>query len=394
MTRRILTAAGLLSGVLIGAVLTAGRIGPVATTTAGSNPPRLPTAAALDAVAATTGLLLAWTSPPLSANVADAIARDPRLATATAVRGGTVDLLSTRDASRNPVDRAPEGMSFPLDAIAVEPGPYSELALEAAAVGALADGQALLSTTGAELRRLGTGGSLDVRGVELEVTGIVSDVALGGAELAVTTATGYRLGLRVPRYLLVAHATARGDAEDDIRALVPSTTAIRFRAPGETPFLRDGDAVAPLAMMKAQFGEFAYRLDTGRDIVQDAAWTRANIVEAEVPLLGTVRCHRAIVEPLRAALAELEQRNLAGLVDRDAYAGCWNPRRISADDADLSRHAWGVALDVNWTKNPTGLASVQDQRLVATMAKHGFTWGGRWLVPDPAHFEVVVRLDL
>jgi hypothetical protein len=37
--------------------------------------------------------------------------------------------------------------------------------------------------------------------------------------------------------------------------------------------------------------------------------------------------------------------------------------------------------------NPTGLASAQDPRLVEVMERWGFTWGGRWLVPDPAHFE-------
>jgi hypothetical protein len=90
---------------------------------------------------------------------------------------------------------------------------------------------------------------------------------------------------------------------------------------------------------------------------------------------------------LRAALSDLAKRNLAHLIDPDAFAGCWNPRRIDADGEELSHHAWGVALDVNWAKNPTGLGSVQDERLVSTLERYGFTWGGEWLVPDPAHFE-------
>ena len=56
---------------------------------------------------------------------------------------------------------------------------------------------------------------------------------------------------------------------------------------------------------------------------------------------------------------------------------------------DLSRHAWGAAVDLNYAKNPTGTASGQDPRLVAVMERWGFTWGGGWLVPDPSHFEYV-----
>ncbi|MGI9016306.1 MAG: M15 family metallopeptidase [Euzebya sp.] len=27
--------------------------------------------------------------------------------------------------------------------------------------------------------------------------------------------------------------------------------------------------------------------------------------------------------------------------------------------------------------------------MVQIMRDHGFTWGGTWLVPDPAHYEVI-----
>jgi hypothetical protein len=32
---------------------------------------------------------------------------------------------------------------------------------------------------------------------------------------------------------------------------------------------------------------------------------------------------------------------------------------------------------------------VQDPRLVEIFQQWGFTWGGQWLVSDPAHFEYV-----
>ena len=54
-------------------------------------------------------------------------------------------------------------------------------------------------------------------------------------------------------------------------------------------------------------------------------------------------------------------------------------------------HVRGIAADINLAGNPPGVDSGQDPRLVAVMQRWGFTWGGAWLVPDPAHFEWVRR---
>jgi hypothetical protein len=38
--------------------------------------------------------------------------------------------------------------------------------------------------------------------------------------------------------------------------------------------------------------------------------------------------------------------------------------------------------------NPFGGRSRQDRRLVRTMQRHGFSWGGDWpTIRDPMHFE-------
>jgi hypothetical protein len=161
---------------------------------------------------------------------------------------------------------------------------------------------------------------------------------------------------------------------------------VRLRGPGETPFFRAGDAVLPQAMVKERFGEFAWRKGPADSFVQDPAWQAAHLATARVPVLGRVRCNRALVPALAGAMGELRQRGLARLVDPGAYAGCWNPR-LTRGGSGVSRHAWGAAVDLNVAGNPTGLASAQDPRLVEVMERWGFTWGGRWLVPDPAHFE-------
>jgi D-alanyl-D-alanine carboxypeptidase-like protein len=171
-----------------------------------------------------------------------------------------------------------------------------------------------------------------------------------------------------------------------VRRVLPAGLPVRLRGPGETPFFRAGDAVLPQAMVKQRFGEFAWRPGAAGSFVQDPAWQAANLATARVPILGRVRCHRVLLPSLAGAMRELQQRNLAGLVDPEAYAGCWNPR-LTRSGGGVSRHAWGAAVDLNVAGNPTGLASAQDRRLVEVMEHWGFTWGGRWLIPDPAHFE-------
>lgn len=87
-------------------------------------------------------------------------------------------------------------------------------------------------------------------------------------------------------------------------------------------------------------------------------------------------------------MAELEERNLASLVDPDGFRGCFNPRYIGGTRG-ISRHAWGAAVDINLGSNPEGLESVQDPRLIEVMERWGFTSGHEWLIPDPGHFEYV-----
>lgn len=105
-----------------------------------------------------------------------------------------------------------------------------------------------------------------------------------------------------------------------------------------------------------------------------------------MPLLGEVTCHRTVLAALADALARLEEAGRGDVIDLDGYQGCWNPRTI-AGSAEVSRHAWGVAIDVNWDENPQGLTSVQDPVLVDALQRAGMTWGGTWLLPDAAHFE-------
>lgn len=337
-------------------------------------------------------VLLAWSTDALPADAGAALAGVAGIEQVTAVRHATVDLVAARGATGAVGPDA--GFSIPIDTIAVDPAGYPSFVPpdRAATFARLGATDAILSRTGAALRGVHVGGELTfavaatagaVDGSEqtLTVVAVVDDAVIGGAELAVGVDAGDALGITQDRYLLIAHLGDRATIEDAVRAAVASP--VRFRGPGETPFLRDGDAVLPQALVKASFGEFAVRRGS---LDQEPSWPPAHLVDVELPVLGAVRCHRAVVEDLRAAMDQIERDNLAYLID--GAVACWYADRIERTGA-VSRGLWGIAVVLDPARNPTGATSAQDPRVVAIMQANGFTWGGDFLVPEPAYFEHV-----
>lgn len=335
--------------------------------------------------------VLAWSPGGLPAGFAEAVAFAPNVAGITVVQGDPLTLTASLDpAGQAKGANPPPGMVIDLDVIAVDPTTFAPFAAQPdrAAIRALAPGQGLLGETSAELRRVGPGDQLVLGdGSRVTVAAVVDDSSVGAAELAVDTGTGAALGATTPRYLLAAPTGNSADTVAAVHAAADPTLTLQVRARAETPYLRSSDAVLPQSRLKAVFGEFARdpRVD-GDELRLEPAWVADNIVEADVPVLGVVRCHRALIPALRGALQELADRNLAGLVQ--TYDGCFNARRTRSGDT-VSRHSWGAAVDLNFTGNATGVASIQDPRLVEVMARWGFGSGAGWVVPDPGHFEYV-----
>ena len=145
--------------------------------------------------------------------------------------------------------------------------------------------------------------------------------------------------------------------------------------------------------MDERFGLFYVR-ETPTGIRLDPRWTAAYIRAPRIVQLGTVECNRGIVAPLTAAMKEITRLGLGKTINTADFiyeGGCWNPRTIRFGHGMISHHAWGIAIDINVGRNPLGAKPHQDPRLVAIMAKYGFTWGGDWLRHDGAHFEWVGR---
>lgn len=153
----------------------------------------------------------------------------------------------------------------------------------------------------------------------------------------------------------------------------------------QTAFLTGGSVAAAV-------GTFNYRVLAGGKIAPDPAWVAENIRTEVVPILGSVTCHKVVIPQLRAALSEIQSRNLAGKIHPDEYAGCYYPRFI-ANTNKLSLHAFGIALDLNVPGNQRGTVGEMDRTVVSIFERWGFTWGGRWSWTDPMHFEMNTIVD-
>lgn len=332
-------------------------------------------------------VLLVWTPGGLADELVDRLGTIGGVETVSVARTDLASLSAARNTKGATTLGPEEGLVIPVEVTAIDdafarlvPGEWQET------IAGLTSEAALLSETSAEVRGIEEGGTLTINGAELWVAAVLPDIVLGGAEIVVSVDAGEPIGVVTPRYALVGFEGDRAEFEDSVREMLPSGVPVRVRAPGETPFLRNGDAVLPQAHIKKAFGEFAIRWSGGGDFEIDPSWVEQNIVTEEVPLLGATTCHVAMMPSLQGAMTELEQANLGFLVK--TFHGCFNPRFIGGT-LSLSRHAWGVAVDINYTDNVTGQTTTQDARLVETLERWGFTWGGNWLIPDAAHFEWV-----
>jgi hypothetical protein len=332
---------------------------------------------------------IVWTSGGLPIDLPERLRALEHVELTTLVRGGLLELVESRTADGEVIDAPQEDFVIPLDAIAFNPDAYPTFFEDAEELEALQPGQALLSETSAALRGVGAGGSLTfANGAVLHVVGVVPDGLVAGAEVAVAWGSARDLGVARERFMLTRH-TGDLDALQArvVHEVVDADTAVRVQPAAGQPVVRHGMDILTQAQVKERFGEFSYRRSaTGREILQDPRWREEHIVRRRVPILGIVRCHRAIIDQVTGALTELEERGLAHTVDRSGYAGCWNARLTNRLDA-LSRHSWGIAIDLNWPDNPVGGPSTQDPELIAVFERWGFAWGGEWLLADPVHFE-------
>jgi D-alanyl-D-alanine carboxypeptidase len=367
-----------------------GRTSPSASSTGATSPQPEP-GPSLDAY-------FAWVPGGLPPGFGAQIAALPTIGQIAVVAADSTWMTSSSDKDGTLVDQPPSPYMIPIDAAAIDPGAYARfLPPETRAIVAnLQDGQGILGQTSARLRHIGPGGVMRfLGGASVTIIGVLPDEFVGAAELVVTRATGASIGVAHNRYLLFQPSAGLrpgdGQLEKRFRALLPpglQYPVVQVHAPGETTYLRMGDAVLPQALIKRRFGEWAGRPQPGNGgfIEIDPAWVREHIVTVTLPVLGRVSCNKKLIPRLRSAVDQLVASGLEATIH--SYDGCFSARSaLYSPSASISPHAWGAAIDVNADVNRLGTPPVQDPALVALMKRWGFAWGGDGIVPDGMRFE-------
>lgn len=222
---------------------------------------------------------------------------------------------------------------------------------------------------------------------ERTVGAIVPDARVGSSELVFGTPDAASFGFVRGSSIWIGGISDLGVLETGLADLAAIHEWVRWARSWDS---RSPDSTLPTIRLKELLGEFEYRPTNSVYVEMDPAWVAENIVRAELPILGRWRCHRAVLADLVAALSEIESSGLAELIDvRDSrHGGCWVAREIrGASGGTLSRHAWGLAVDINPSTNGWGQVPQMDLRIVDIFRKHGFAWGGTWTRPDGMHFE-------
>ena len=338
-------------------------------------------------------ILLAWAPGGLPRATERVLTRTDGVRTVATVEAGLDWLESSRSPDGTVIDRTPGGMAIPFENAYIDPESYAEFVSpsERDKVRSLGAGEALLAQTSEELRGGGAGLRLDLKGASLTVAGVVDDVTTGGYE-ALTAGAAPARWSAVDRFVLIRleRKANEGLVEKRIRSLLDPGQPLRLRPNGVNPFLRYGDAVLPQLVIKKTFGEFMAKPIAGDRFFEiEEAWRNRHIRVERVPVLGEVVCHRAVLPQLRAAMKEVQARDLAYTINPGQYGGCFGPRFLNEQRHRISHHAWGISIDFNVSENPPGIRPNLDRRLVSVMRSHGFTWGGDWLLPDGMHFEWV-----
>lgn len=197
------------------------------------------------------------------------------------------------------------------------------------------------------------------------------------ADVIVNWDAGTAIGATTPDHLLVAVSDDASPSEvsSQIEELTGGEVTIREKPSTQT--------VAAAGSLEP----FTY-VSVGDGTIQiDPAWVNRNIVTVDLPIFGRTRCHRIIIPQLSAALNELVALGLGELITD--YSGCYVPRHMLWNpNRGISRHAWGLAFDVNVGSNGYGETPTLDPRVVSVFKKWGFEWGGDWSTPDGMHFEL------
>lgn len=112
----------------------------------------------------------------------------------------------------------------------------------------------------------------------------------------------------------------------------------------------------------------------------------------------TMRCHKLVADKFLAVFNDiLAHYGLEKIVELgiNKYGGCFNYRLQRGSTTKLSRHSWGVAIDLDPSRNllkesatTARFARPEYKPMIDIFYKHGFISLGREKNYDWMHFEI------
>lgn len=108
---------------------------------------------------------------------------------------------------------------------------------------------------------------------------------------------------------------------------------------------------------------------------------------SDAAILTHARCHKLAVDAFVGAFRAIKAEGLAD--DASEFNGIVSMRSIRGHPGHLSAHAWGLAVDINASRNPLGGPVRQHVEVIRAFVEHGFFWGGAYKSRvDGMHFSL------
>ena len=318
-------------------------------------------------------------------------------ATPHSVKFPTISLTAQTRAGKD-VFRLGEGWRIPM-ATMVAPTSYVRATGGEAMAEIVARGQVLMGETAAKVRRAQVGDVLILRDRKFwmhpfAIGAIVADEFVNSGDLFMSSSAAASLGEMPVSQIAVTDIVSPASVLAGLKKKgITIGTEYRLRTSWDR---KSPDSTLGTATAKKLLGEFSYRPTVGSSILVAGSWTSSNIVwkmrYADIKLGNN--CHRLVVDAIQGALTEIKNAGLSRFVDTrnsNRYGGCFVGRynRLAGNFGAPSRHAWGMAIDINTDTNPQGGVPQMNCAVVRIFRKWGFAWGGNFWPADGMHFEYV-----